>query len=153
MPSSYCVRIARLRYMIKNIEYKILSNIGIILGCVTGTMSYQDIVSLIEEIWNDELYDTSYDGIIDIRHASVDMGRSNLESFAQLILASESASEGRVAIMSSKPVETALSYLLAKRLTKGGGISVFSTWGGVTGYLGLSESVLTELAGERCTAP
>ena len=116
-------------------------------------MSYQDIVSLIEEIWNDELYDTSYDGIIDIRHASVDMGRSNLESFAQLILASESASEGRVAIMSSKPVETALSYLLAKRLTKGGGISVFSTWGGVTGYLGLSESVLTELAGERCTAP
>ncbi len=116
---------------------------------LSGPISYLDLVSLTEEIWNDELYDKSYSGIIDIRHASIDMGHSSLMSFAQLILASESASEGQVAVISSKPVETALSYLLAKKLTKGGVISVFSTWEGVVAHLGLAESVRTQITDER----
>ena len=95
------------------------------------------------------MYNKSYDGIVDIRHASLDMSRSNLESFARLILASESASEGRVAVISSKPVETALSYLLAEKLTGGAALSVFSTWEAVAGYLDLSGSVLAEFVDER----
>jgi hypothetical protein len=42
-----------------------------------------------------------------------------------------------------------LSYLLSDKLKKKGIISVFSTWRGVVDYLGLSESMLTEIADER----
>jgi hypothetical protein len=131
------------------LEYAILPCDRLILERLSGPISYQDIVSLTEKVWSDEKYDKSYDGIVDIRHASLDMTRANLELFARLILASESASEGRVAVISTKPVETALSYLLADRLTEGAALSVFSTWEAVVGHLGLPESVLAEFADER----
>lgn len=132
-----------------NLRYAIFPEKMLLVERMSGPVSYQDVVVLTKEVWGDGLYDKSYDGIIDIRQASIDMGHSGLESFVQLLLASESASEGRVAVISSKPVETALSYLLANKLTKGGSVSVFSTWGGVAAYLGLSESVLAEIADER----
>ncbi len=132
-----------------NFEYAILPRKRLILERLSGPISYLDLVSLTEEIWNDELYDKSYNGIIDIRHASIDMGHSSLKSFAQLILASESANEGQVAVISSKTVETALMYLLADKLANRGTISVFSTWEGVFGHLGLAESVWTQIMDER----
>ncbi|MGB3543438.1 hypothetical protein [Rubrivirga sp.] len=130
-------------------DYAILPGTKLILERLSGPISYLDLVSLTEQVWNDELYDKSYSAIIDIRHASFDMGPSSLKSFARLILDSESASEGQVAVISSKLTETALSYLLAEKLTKGGVVSVFSTWEGVVAHLGLSEPVRIEIADER----
>lgn len=77
------------------------------------------------------------------------MSRQSLESFVQLIIASESSSVGRLAIIASTPVGTALSYLLAKKLTKGEVTSVFCTWEAVVAYLGLPKSMLAQLADER----
>ena len=135
--------------MSTKLGYAIFPDKGLIVEHLSGPASYQDLVTLTEKIWSDDKYDKSYSAIIDIRHASFDLNHSSIESFTQLILASESASEGRIAVLSSKPVETALSYFLAKKLSRGAAMSVFSTWGGAAAYLGVSESMLAEIVDER----
>ena len=134
--------------MSTKLDYSIFPDKELILERLSGPTSYQDLVSLTERVWNDSRYDRSYNAVVDIRHASLDLRHSSVESFTRLVLASESASGGKIAVLSSKPVETALSYFLAKKLAGGTAMSVFSTWGGVAAYLGLSEPVLAEITGE-----
>jgi hypothetical protein len=65
--------------MSANSDYAIFPAKRLILERLSGPISYQDLVSLTEKVWNDDLYDKSYNGIIDVRHASIDMGPSSLE--------------------------------------------------------------------------
>ncbi len=131
------------------LEYMIAPEKRLVFERLRGPVSPQDLITLMQQIWSDPSYDRSFNGIVDVRESILDLNPSSLESFAQLILASESASVGRFAIISSKPIETALSFLIAKKLNKGGSISVFSTWDAVVAYLGLPESMLAELEDQQ----
>ena len=102
-----------------------------------------------ERIWQDPAYDKSFSIIADIREADLGLDRQDIQALSDMILSSEDASQGTVAILSTKPVETAMSYLFSRRLATKNPVAVFSTWDAVGRFVSLSAPMLEVLAEGR----
>ena len=135
--------------VMSGLVYRIFPERRLIFERLTGHVSTEGLMALTGDIWADEGYDKSFDIIVDVRDAVFGMRASSIEAFAELVLASENALEGRAAIISAKPVETALSYLFSRKLSEKSPMAVFSTWDAVVDFLGLPVSMLAELSDEK----
>lgn len=127
------------------VDYTILSEQRLIIERLRGHVTRSGLEEVTERIWRDPAYDTSFDSIIDVREADLDMDLQDVKALSGLILASGDASQGTIAILTTKPVETALSYLFSRRLATQNPMAVFSTWDAVGRFLSVPASMLEVL--------
>ena len=131
------------------IDYIILSEQRLIIERLRGHVSLTGLEMVTERIWQDPAYDKSFSIIVDMREAELGLDRQDVQALSDLILSSGDASHGAVAILSTKPVETAMSYLFSKRLATQNPVAVFSTWDAVGRFVSLSAPMLEVLAEDR----
>ncbi|HMB93651.1 MAG TPA: hypothetical protein VKP65_22560 [Rhodothermales bacterium] len=58
------------------LTYTIFPEQRLFLERFKGRVTAQDVQHFLEEIWADEAYDKSYNGIVDLTDAQLDMNRS-----------------------------------------------------------------------------
>tara|TARA_B100000678_G_scaffold253175_1_gene229582 strand:- start:64 stop:498 length:435 start_codon:yes stop_codon:yes gene_type:complete len=131
------------------IDYIILSEQRLIVERLRGHVSLTEVEEITERIWQDPAYDKSFSIIADIREADLGLDRQDIQALSDMILSSEDASQGTVAILSTKPVETAMSYLFSRRLATKNPVAVFSTWDAVGRFVSLSPSMLEFFADDQ----
>jgi len=128
-------------------EYKIFPEQHLILERLWGRVTALELKQFTKEIWADEAYDKSYSGIIDLTEVEFDMKQGEIMAFIEFLFTSPDASEGRVAIVVSRPMETALSFLYQSKTAMKNDVAVFSTWESVQDFLHLPDTMVRQLAG------
>lgn len=127
------------------LKHKIFPAQRLVLVRLRGRVTAKDVQPFMVAIWADEAYDKSYDQIIDLTEAQVDMAWSDIADITALLFQSPQASDGRFAIIASKPLEVALSYLFQANMSLKNDIAVFSTWEAVRDFLDLPLSMMEHL--------
>ena len=130
------------------IEYRIFPEQGLVVERFLGRITVEELEQVTKQIWADDAYENTFNGLFDLTNAELDMSRNEVLAFCQMIFSAPSATSGRVAIIVNKPVETALSFLFQSDLAVKNEVAVFSTWDSVRAFFELPEEVTAQLSGK-----
>jgi hypothetical protein len=128
-----------------SLAYTIFPEQRLILERFKGRVTAQEMRQFIEEVWADEAYDKSYNALVDLTEAQLDMKRTDIAAISAFLFMSPDASEGRVAIIASQPIEMALSFLFQSNIAMKNDVAVFSTWESVRDFLRLPDTMTKHL--------
>ena len=127
------------------IEYVIYPEQQLVVERFHGRITAAEIEQVTKEVWAEEAYDRSFDGVIDMTGAELDITRPDILALGELLFSAPMASKGRIAIIVDQPVETALSFVFQSDMALKNEIAVFSTWASVRNFLDLPAEMANQL--------
>jgi hypothetical protein len=130
-------------------EYTIFPKDGLVLERFTGRVTLAELHELMDVLWADEAYQKTFDTIVDLTEAAFDLDRHDMASLTEFLGDAPDAGTGRVAILASKPLETALGFLFQSNIAMQREVAVFSTWASVREFLDLPASINESLIRKR----
>lgn len=131
------------------IKYTIYPEKSLVVERFMGRITAAEAQAAMKAIWADPAYEPSFDGIVDLTDATFAMSRSDMVNISELLLQSPRAGAGRLAIIASKPIETAFSFLFQSNTSLKRNVAVFSTWASVREFLNLPESLVVQVTSAR----
>lgn len=108
-------------------SYQIFPDKRLIVETFSGPVKLEEMLGMFEELWKEPLYDRTYSILMDFSEAHMDMGVEEIKKLTGYVLAADSSSRGRVAIVVSGPLETAFTMLISRQMKEHQPVSVFST--------------------------
>jgi hypothetical protein len=93
--------------------------------------------ALARQVWSDPAYDHDMKALVDLRHATVLMQPTEVRELTGWIVDQPQSLRGRMALVATKPVETALCLMIQNALREHREVAVFSSLAGAETYLGL----------------
>ncbi|MBK1881910.1 hypothetical protein JIN85_05760 [Luteolibacter pohnpeiensis] len=114
-----------------------------------GELSLSDVCRSSEILWADPAYEPSHNLIVDLTDISA---RAHVKDVASLLefYKRPETSTGRIAIILSEPISTALTYLFRAAGSSTFKIGIFSTWDAACGFLHINlEPDVFDSAEER----
>lgn len=111
----------------------------LIVARYIGQTTVEDMKDLADKIWAHPDYNQNFNGILDYRKAEMNASPDAISAIADYFLNASDASYGRAAVVTSRPLETALNILFADRMQRRNVLQVFTTWEASCEFLGLER--------------
>lgn len=122
--------------MLMGHTFSIDSERELIVARYIGPTTVQDMKDLAAAVWAHPDYNQNFNGILDYREATLDASPGAIGEIASYFLTASDASYGRAAIVTSRPLETALNFLFAQRMRSRNVLQVFTTWAAACEFIG-----------------
>jgi hypothetical protein len=120
-------------------NYAILPEFGLILECCKGNATVKDSIEMKNNELSDQLYNSSYDIIVDFREFETFLDSSTSKSASDFFAFIKGLDiKGRIAFLTSEPHQVVVSMILKGLSTDSSGITieVFSTEKAAIRFLG-----------------
>lgn len=125
--------------------YQIIPEKQFVVEKITGVVSFNALSKALQHIWSDSRYNGSYDGIVDLGEASLNMDQAEVYKLAGMLSDIDRGPGGKMVICVSKPIETALIFLFEEKMSTSMGVSIFSTLEGACKFLNVSPDIMNYL--------
>jgi hypothetical protein len=120
-----------------NFRYEILPDRRLILQHFAGSSSLAELLAALRRLWADPLYSRTYDGIVDLSGAAVDLSMRDLRALIGFLQESDQTSTGRWGAVTTSPLATACAMIYQRALAPRHAFEVFSTWEAACAFLGV----------------
>lgn len=117
----------------------------LVIGVFQGSVTLEEHKELKLSLAEHDQVDDDYRGVLDYRHAEIDMSVSDVEQLAEEAKAL-GASGGRWALLIDAPKETALSMIYLNRIGSGQQENIFASVVHASQFLGLDLAPFLENA-------
>lgn len=126
----------------------------VVMTC-RGFWTRVQLTAALHRLWADPRYARSFDGLVDLRGAVLEVGIEDLHVLADYVLGHAAASHGRWAAVVVSPFTTAYAMLYRQSMMQRHPFEVFSTWEAACVYLGRALApveALRPLSGDAAPA-
>jgi hypothetical protein len=116
--------------------FTIYPEMNLIVAQFTGLIDDQDILNWFDDTLAHEAFLKEYDGIVDLREAVFKQNRPEKARFLASYMIERDFTDGKWAVLVSKPMETALLFVYRQNAAQKHPIEIFSTVEATANFLG-----------------
>lgn len=124
------------------LKYKILSDEELIIILIREDISLESFTAGAHEIWSNPKYNKTFNVLCDIRNARWKTNPYELAGLIKLLKNSPESATGKMGVLLSNPILTAMAGVFANRMMAHQNVAVFSTEKAVYNYLGTSAALM-----------
>jgi len=119
-------------------RYAIFPELRLIVEHFSGPLHLDELLTFIHKLWADERYDPTYNIISDLSGATLTITTGEILEFGSFLLRTPGASQGKLAIITNTPIDTAKGLIFKQTVTTLNEVSIFSTWDAACEYIGVA---------------
>lgn len=134
-------------------NYDILPDIPLVVEHFSGQVSLDGLIDSLPRLWSEKHYNPAYDRIANLSNASVVLTPHELLELGRFLSQSPRAPQGKIAILTDAPFNTAIGLLFKQIRLVENDVNVFNTWEAACQFLLIDPHVLpAHFRGQRSLA-